>query len=71
MTWTDAPDWTITSEGYILSASGAKCARLVDGVLYLYDKRIRMELALSEDELHRLSSELYEKQAGTLTNGNA
>lgn len=38
---TPPPCWRVDSNGYLLTQSGAKAARVVDGALLLWDKRTR------------------------------
>jgi hypothetical protein len=44
---TGAPVWTVDGAGWLLTPSGAKAARVVDGALMLYDKRDRCERAFT------------------------
>ena len=62
--------WKVDRNGYVISTSGAKCARLVGGDLYLYDKRMKLELLFSLEDLERLTKELAELTPGDLTNEN-
>lgn len=46
-TQTLAPVWTVDGNGWLLTPSGAKAARVVDGALMLYDKRSKCERAFT------------------------
>lgn len=44
--------WLIAEDGSVISPNGARCAMVLDGCLYLYDKRIRASVAFTlEDHL--------------------
>ena len=43
-TATPVVQWQVDGEGYLLTPSGAKAARVADGALMLYDKRTREEV---------------------------
>ena len=47
MSATGAPVWTVDGAGWLLTPSGAKAARVVDGALLLYDKRDKCERAFT------------------------
>lgn len=43
--------WTITEDGWIISASGARLGRVTRDSLYLYDKRTRTNVEINMHEL--------------------
>lgn len=59
--------WRIDPDGYIISPSGSKVARLVDGTLMLYDKKVRVALpfllsdwAFLRQQANTISSDTHE-----------
>jgi len=50
MTSTAPPAWTVDGAGWLLTPSGAKAARVADGVLMLYDKRSKRERPLTLED---------------------
>jgi hypothetical protein len=55
MTTTAAPVWTVDGAGWLITSSGAKAARIADGVLMLYDKRSKCERALTLEDWHTVT----------------
>jgi hypothetical protein len=42
--------WRVDSCGYLLTPGGAKVARVADGVIYLYDRRLNREYPFTVDD---------------------
>lgn len=49
--------WTISEDGWIISASGARLGRVSQDTLYLYDKRTRTNVPIAVDELVQLMAQ--------------
>jgi hypothetical protein len=50
--------WRVDAEGYLLTPTGAKAARIApDGALMLYDKRAKCERPLTFDQWQQLVAE--------------
>jgi hypothetical protein len=47
--------WQIDANGYLLTASGAKIARVSDGAIMLFDKRTHREVPLTLDDFYTIT----------------
>lgn len=64
MTQPDGRPWYLDPDGWLMSASGAKLARIgPGGELWLYDKRAGRELCLTLAELARLIDQAKRRRA--------
>jgi hypothetical protein len=48
--------WTLDGHGYLLTPSGAKCARVADGALWLYDRREKVEYQITLKDFYQLTA---------------
>lgn len=56
--------WRVDGEGYLLTPSGAKAARVHDGALWLWDKRAHCEVPFTPADWQALFCETRVTQTG-------
>ena len=55
----------VDSDGYVVTPSGAKAARVHDGCLWLFDKHTRSEVPFTQSELAALFTQTQTKPEST------
>lgn len=49
--------WSVDQNGYLLTPSGAKAARVAEGAIMLYDKRTHTEVPLTLADFHSVQTQ--------------